>query len=133
MINYIIVSIVSGLLFGVMDGLIHANALAQRLYVVFKPIARKSLNMPVGIVIDVAYGFIMAGLFILLYNSLPGEIGVIKGISYAVLAWFFRVVMSVLSQGMMYTVPIKTLLYTLFMGLFEMIILGVLYGLTITP
>lgn len=133
MLNYIVVSIVSGLLFGVMDGLIHANALAQRLYVVYKPIAKKSLNMPVGIVIDVAYGFIMAGLFILLYDSLPGEIGVVKGITYAVLAWFFRVVMSVLSQGMMYTVPIKTLLYTLFTGLFEMIILGVLYGLTITP
>jgi hypothetical protein len=133
MIVYLLISIVSGFLFGVMDGLIHANAFAQRLYVVYKPIARKTLNMPVGILIDVAYGFLMAGCFILLSHSLPGEIGIVKGISYGIIVWFFRVVMSVISTGMMYNVPIKTLLYTLFTGLSEMLILGVLYGLTITP
>ena len=40
MVRYIIVSIVSGILFGVLDGLINANPLAQRLYEVYKPIAK---------------------------------------------------------------------------------------------
>jgi len=40
MVRYIIVSIVSGILFGVLDGLINANPLAQRLYEVYKPISQ---------------------------------------------------------------------------------------------
>ena len=43
MIRYIIVSIVSGLLFGALDGLVNANPLAQRLYEVYKPIAKTSI------------------------------------------------------------------------------------------
>src|SRR5512143_2152135 len=91
--KYIIFSIVSGVLFGVLDGLINANPLAVRLYEVYKPITRKSLNFIAGILIDLFYGFVMAGIFLLLYHSLPGEAGIIKGLSFAVMAWFFRVVM----------------------------------------
>lgn len=133
MITYIVVSIVSGFLFGVMDGLINANPLARRLYSVYTPIAKTSMNLPAGIILDVVYGFVMAGIFLLLYASLPGELGILKGISYAFLAWFFRVIMSVASQGMMFKVPLQALVYTLLAGLLEMCILGILYGVTLSP
>ena len=133
MSGYILVSVISGILFGLMDGLINANLLAKRLYQVFQPIAKTSLNPLAGILIDLIYGFVMAGVFLLLYPSLPGETGFVKGISFALLAWFFRVVMSVASQWMMFQVPIKALLYTLIAGLAEMLILGMLYGLTLKP
>ena len=93
MARTIIVSIVSGILFGILDGVIHANPIAQRLYEIYKPIARTSINPFVGIVIDLMYGCIMAGVFLLLHKSLPGETGLIKGVSFAFLVWFFRVVM----------------------------------------
>jgi hypothetical protein len=130
---YIIISIVSGILFGIMDGLINANPLAQRLYEVYKPIAKTTINVPAGIVIDLVYGFVMAGVFLLFYRSLPGETGLLKGISFAFLIWFFRVVMSVISGWMMFNIPIGALLYTLITGLGEMLILGILYGLTLKP
>jgi len=133
MLGYIIVSIVSGILFGILDGVIHANPLAQRLYEVYKPIAKTSINPLAGIVIDLAYGFIMAGVFLLLYKSLPGETGLVKGISFAVLVWFFRVVMYAASQWVMFNVPVEALLYSLVAGLGEMLILGVLYGSTLKP
>ena len=133
MVTYIIVSIISGILFGLLDAVINANPLAQRLYEVYKPIAKTSLNPLAGIVIDLVYGFVMAGVFLLLYNSLPGATGLIKGLSFAVLAWFFRVVMNVASQWVMYKIPVRTLLYSLVAGLGEMLILGVLYGLTLKP
>jgi len=133
MIGYIIVSVVSGILFGVLDGVINANPLAQRLYEVYKPIARTSINPLAGILIDLVYGFVMAGVFLLLYKSLPGGTGLVKGVSFAVLAWFFRVVMYTASQWVMFNVPVETLLYSLVMGLGEMLILGVLYGLTLKP
>jgi hypothetical protein len=133
MMRYIIVSLVSGILFAILDGALNANPLAQRLFEVYKPIARTSINPIAGIVIDLAYGFIMAGVFLLLYKSLPGETGLLKGVSFAVLVWFFRVVMSVASQWMMFQVPIEASLYSLAAGLGEMLVLGVLYGLTLKP
>ena len=131
MTNYILVSVISCILFGLLDGLINANPIAVKLYEVYRPIAKTSLNFVAGILIDLAYGFILAGLFLLLYPSLPGETGLAKGVSYGLLVWFLRVVMSVASQWMMYKVPSKTLLYTLLAGLGEILILGILYGLTL--
>ncbi len=133
MASYIIVSVVSGILFGILDALINANPLATRLFEVYKPIARTSVNFVAGIIIDLAYGFILAALFLLVYASLPGEVGLVKGVSFALLVWFFRVVMSVASQWMMFKVPLNTLLYSLLTGLGEMLILGILYGLALQP
>src|SRR5512136_3357274 len=133
MIGYIVVSILSGILFGVLDGVINANPLAQRLYQVYKPIAKTSLNPLAGMLIDLVFGFVMAGLFLLLYPSLPGETGLVKGLSFAGLAWFFRVVMYAASQWVMFNIPVEASLYSLVTGLGEMLILGVLYGLTLKP
>ena len=133
MTSYIIISVISGILFGILDGLINANPIANKLFEVYKPIARTSVNFVAGMIIDLAYGFILAALFQLVYPSLPGEAGLVKGASFALMVWFFRVVMSVASQWMMFKVPVKALLYTLLAGLGEMLILGILYGLTLQP
>jgi hypothetical protein len=83
MARFIIVAIASGLLFGVLDGLINANHLARRLFEVYQPIARPSLKMTAGVLIDLVYGFALAGLFLLLFESLPGHAGLVKGLSFA--------------------------------------------------
>ena len=44
--RYVVISVASGILFGLMDGLIHGNPLAQRLFEVYKPIAKTSVNVP---------------------------------------------------------------------------------------
>lgn len=133
MITFVIVSLVGGILFGVMDGLLNANPLAQRLYQVYAPIARTSVNAGAGILIDLAYGFILAGIFLLLYRSLPGGTGWMKGLSFAALAWFFRVLMGAASQWIMFQIPDETVLYILIAGLLEMVVIGLLYGLTLRP
>ncbi len=133
MTGYLIVSVVSGILFGILDGVTNANPLAQRPYEIYKPIARTSINPLAGIVIDLVYGFVMAGVFLLLYHSLPGQTGLVKGVSFAVLVWFFRVVVYTASQWVMFNLPVEALLYSLVTGLGEMLILGVLYGLTLKP
>jgi hypothetical protein len=133
MTTYIIISVISGILFGILDAVINANPVAQRLYKVFKPISRTSINPLLGILIDLVFGFAMAGVFILLYTSLPGDTGFVKGLSFGVIVWFFRVVMYVASQWVMFVVPVQTLLYSLVTGLGEMLILGMLFGLTLKP
>jgi hypothetical protein len=131
--RYIMVSTASGVLFLILDALLNANPLATELYAVFKPIARSVIDIPSGILIDLAYGFILAALFLLLSPSLPGTSGIGKGISFAMILWFLRVVMSVLSQWMMFVVPVPLVLYLLGVGLFEMLVLGFLYGATLRP
>jgi hypothetical protein len=131
--RFILVALVSGILFGVFDGVIHANPLAQRLLVPFQPIAREKVNIVAGIAIDIFYGFVMAGLFLLLYPSLPGATPILKGLGYGLVAWFFRVLMSVLSQGVMYKLPPGTLIYLAFAGLIEMGVLGMIYGALLKP
>jgi hypothetical protein len=129
MVKYFIVSIVTGVLFGILDGIINGTPLAQRLYEVFKPISREKINIPVGIIIDVVYGFVLAGLFVLLSASLPGSTGVIKGVAFGIIVWFLRVVMYGVSQWMMYKVPCKTVVYMVLSGLLEMLILGLIIGI----
>ncbi len=133
MITYLIVGAASGILFGILDAALNANPLARKLFEFYKPIARTSFNPLAGILIDLVYGFAMAGLFLLLYPSLPGAAGLAKGMSFAALAWFFRVAMSAASQWMMFKVPFKAVVYSLAAGLGEMLILGALYGLSLRP
>lgn len=130
--NYVLVSIGGGVLFGILDGLINANPLARRLYEAYKPIARTSVNAVAGILIDLAYGFILAGLFMLLYRSLPGTSGWLKGLSFGLMAWFLRVLMSVASQWVMYRVPPITLAYSLVAGLVEILLVGLFLGVTLS-
>ena len=132
-LSYIAFSLVSGILFGIMDGLLNGNPLAARLLSAYKPIARTTLNIPAGVLIDVAYGFVMAAIFLLLYPSLPGATGVLKGLSFGLLAWFFRVLMSAASQWLMFKLPASALLYNIAGGLLEMLLIGLLYGLVFRP
>lgn len=132
-ILFVVVSIAGGILFGVMDGIINANPLAVQLYSVYKPLARGSVNVPAGILIDLIYGFLLAGIFLMLYHSLPGGTGVLKGVSYALIVWFFRVMMAAASQWMMFDIPPATVLYAAAAGLVEMLVLGIFYGLLLKP
>jgi len=130
--TYIVVGIGSGVLFGVLDGVINGNPFARRLSEVYQPIARTSLNLPAGIAIDLAWGFAMAAVYVLISPSLLGATGLVKGLFFGLIAWFFRVAMSAASQWMTLRVPAATVLYGLATGLAEMLALGVLYGLTLT-
>jgi len=132
MLRYVIVSLGGGILFGIMDGLINGNSLAQKLYAAFDPVLRKTINVPVGIVIDLIYGFALAGIFLMLYRSLPGDSGWLKGITFGFMVYFFRVVMQVASQWMMFKVSSGLLLYTLISGLIEMLLLGLYFGLCLS-
>ncbi len=133
MLTYIVVSIISGLLIVVMDMAMNVNPLALRLYRVYTPIAKTSVNPAAGMLIDLFYGFAMAGLFLLLYSSLPGDAGIVKGIGFAIFAWFLRVAMRTASDWMMFKIPRETLAYMTLAGLGEMLVLGIVYGLALAP
>jgi hypothetical protein len=129
MARFVITAVLSGILFGTMDGFIHGNPYAAKLMECYKPIAKQTINIPAGLIIDLLYGFVISGIFLFISPVLPTEIGIIKGITYGLGMWFFRVVMGVISNWMMFNIPVKTLIYTLLTGLIEMIILGALNGL----
>ncbi len=129
MLNFALVSLGAGILFGFMDGLINANPLAQKLSAVYAPIAKTGINVPAGIAIDLVYGFVIVGIFTLLHTALPGQSGLVKGLSLGLGMWFFRVVMGVATTWMTQQVPLGLLGYQLAAGLAEMLILGAFVGI----
>jgi hypothetical protein len=126
------VGLAAGLMFAVMDGLINANPVAQRLYAVYRPIARESVNAVLGLTFDLVSGIVMAILFVALSPALPRG-WVHKGIAFGLIAWFFRVAMGSASQAVMFRVPASAPLYSLLTGLAEMTALGLLYGAFLKP
>lgn len=119
-----------GLVFAILDGVLNANPLAQRLYAVYRPITRPSVNAPLGLLFDIVFGVVMAILFVVLAPALPRG-PIMRGLTFGLIAWFFRVVMGVAAQAVMFNVPPAALVYSLFAGLLEMSILGLLYGATL--
>ena len=128
MIKFLLKSLLVGVIFGILDGLMHANPIAENLYDIYEPISRDSINVTAGIIIDIVYGFILCGVFLLSYKSFPG-VGIAKGCGYGVLMWIFRVMMYAITQWMMFIIPVETILYMILAGLFEMLIIGGLIGI----
>jgi hypothetical protein len=126
------VGLAAGLMFAVMDGLINANPMAQRLYAFYRPIVRESVNAPLGVLFDLVSGIVMAILFVALKPAFPGG-WAIRGIAFGLLAWFFRVAMGSASQAVMFRIPASALVYALLTGLAEMVALGLLYGALLKP
>lgn len=123
----------AGLLFLVLDGVIHANPLAQRLYAVYESLARPGLNALLGLAIDLGYGLALAALFVRLRPSLPGRNGVVKGLAFGLGVWFLRVVMNVVGQWVTWTVPTSTHVHTLLAGLLQVAAVSVFLGALLTP
>jgi hypothetical protein len=126
----LLAGLASGVLFAVLDGIINANPLAQRLYAVYRPVARASVNAVAGVAIDIAYGIVMAAVYVTLRPALPGS-GMVKGLAFGIIVWFFRVVMGAVGQWMILAVPGTTVAYSLVAGGVDMLILGALYGATL--
>ena len=118
--RYLVAAAASGLLFAMLDGALNANPLAQRLLSYLKPVARERISAVAGLVIDLAWGFAMAAIFLLLRASLPGQSTILKGLSFAALAWFFRVLMRAASDAVMLKVPPAAVIYLLAAGALEM-------------
>lgn len=131
MLRFFLVSVSGGILLGVMDGLANANSLARRLYEVYKPIARTSVNFAAGIAVDLIYGFALAAIYLALFRSLPGGSGLVKGLSFGCLLWFLRVFMYTASQWMMFEIPMGTIAYMLMTGLIECLVVAILLGVTL--
>jgi hypothetical protein len=131
--TYIIVSLASGLLLAVLDALLNANPLARRLYSSYGPIARKSISIFRGILIDLLFGFILAGFYLLLYKGLPFQPGIARAITFGFIVWVLRSLMNSLSHWTMYEIPAQTHFYAIFAGLLQSLLISIFYSLTLSP
>ncbi len=128
MLRPVLVGLAAGVVFLVLDGIINANPLAQRLYAVYQPIARPSVNALAGSAVDLVYGILLAFLFIMLRDSLPGGGGMAKAVSFGLIVWFLRVVMRVAGEWVVTTVPERVHGYTLAAGLVQILIVCAMIG-----
>jgi hypothetical protein len=129
MLRVVGVGLAAGLAFLISDAVLNANPLAQRLYAAYGPIARSSVHVLAGSRIELAYGMILAALFVTLGPGLPGETGLAKGLSFGAMVWFLRVVMRVASEWVTTTVPASAHVYTLLGGLVQILLVCTLIAL----
>src|SRR5512136_1236961 len=129
MLRQVLVGLLAGVAFLVLDGILNANPLAQQVYAVYRPMARSSVNAAGGSLVDLAYGLILVALFVRLRRCLPGHTGVMKGMSFGLMVWFLRVVMRVAGEWVMTTVPVSTHMYSLAAGLVQMPLVCGIVGL----
>jgi len=122
MLRQLVVGLIAGVSFLILDGLLNGNPLAQRLYAVYQPIARPNVNALAGSAIDLAYGVILVALFLTLWPGLPGRTSLLKGLSFALIVWFLRVVMRAAGEWIATTVPTSTHAYTLAAGLVQVLL-----------
>lgn len=127
---------ITGILFGLCDavlGFISMSLFQLPLFASDPALWKTTFNPVMGLVVDFIYGLLLALIFAVLYPSLPGRRWG-KGLSFALILWFLRVVMGVVSMRVMLNVPDPILGYWLVSGLAEMLVLGLalsgLYRLT---
>lgn len=119
-----------GIAFGILDWIVYANPMVKNLKNIYEPVSRGLIHVTANFFIDIIYGIILCVFYLLLYNSLPGY-GIVKGLIYGILMWFLRIAILTFTQWMVYTTSIGAIIYMVFAGLIEMIIIGVLIGLLI--
>ena len=133
MTRYVFASLGAGVLFLLLDGFLNVNPLAQRVHRAYGAIARKSMNLALAVAIDIAYGFIIAGLYLLLYQALPGTPGLVRTLSFAIILWILRDVMAALGHWVMFDVPASSHLYDIVAGLIEMLAISLFCAATLRP
>ena len=129
--RYVFVSWACGILYWILDGIIVMNPYARKLYQAYRSNVKIAFNLPKSFVVYLIYGFAMSGIFLVLYKSLPGKKGVVKGISFGLLAWYFRGFTALMSQWILSTATLQTMAYGAITGVCEALILGILLGLTL--
>jgi hypothetical protein len=122
MLRQILVGVLAGVAFLVLDGVLNANPVAQQLYAAYQPVARPSVNALAGSVVDLTYGMILAFLFATLRTSLPGRTSLMKALSFGLMVWFLRVCMRVAGEWVVTVVPARVHVYTLAAGLVQILI-----------
>lgn len=130
--RYVAASLTVGVAFILLDAVVNANPLAEQAYAVFMPIVRPGIDIFAAIAIDLAYGFALNAVFLMLYQGLPGRSRLLKGVSFGLLVWFLRVVMGAAGQWVLFAIPVSTVTYMLASGLLEMLVLGALLGIMTT-
>jgi len=131
--HQLLVGLGAGFVFLVMDGLIHANPMAKKVYAVYISLARQSVNALAGSAIDLAYGIALTFLFSTLSPSLPGRSSMAKAMMFGLIVWFFRVVMNVAGEWVSTTVPPETHFYTLLTGLAQVLLVSAFIGWLVRP
>ncbi len=129
MVRQLLVGVVAGVVFLVLDAAVNANPLAQSLYAVYQPLARPSVNPVAGSAIDLAYGIILVFLFITIRPCLPGRTTLAKAVSFGLIVWFLRVVMRVAGEWIVTVVPARVHVYTLAAGLVQVLVVTVIIAL----
>lgn len=133
MLTYVLVSIGSGFILAFFDIVIYANPLGRKIYAPYKPIARDKVSPILLILTNIAFGFTLAGFYLIIYRVLPGPTGLFRALVFGFYVWLIRSLMSSMSQWTAFKIPANVHLYTILAGLIQISTLSIFYLITLDP
>lgn len=86
------------------------------------PVWKNPPDIAAGTLFDLVNGFILAGVYSIIYKGIPGE-GWRKGLNYGIMVGLFRVLMAAFSTLVVYNVPQEVVLVNLLAGYAEIVLL----------
>ena len=114
---FLILDMIFGLLGGLITTVITGEAVVQP--------GNMESKILWGILFEVINAFILVSIYSIIYRSLPGK-GWLKGLSYGFIIWGLRVLMWAFTNFIMFDISSVLLFITAILGLFEVLILGVI-------
>ncbi len=97
MFTYILVSTGSGLLLTFLDFLINMNPFGRKIYTYYEPVARDTVSLIFSTLTNIAFGFMLAAFYLIIYRAPPGPPGLFRALEFGFYVWVIRTLMSSMS------------------------------------
>lgn len=134
MVRYSLISVLAGSIMLVFDVVFVNNEFARRISIPLDPIRRKKNTFTRNLAVNISFGFIFAGFYLMSYRSLPGlPNSLFRSIYFAIMVWIPSFVFKAMSQWVEFDFPGKFLLYTVFSGFIKILSISILFHYVLRP
>lgn len=133
MFTYILVSILAG---GVMLFLEEGSKtipFARRWFASFSLLRRQENFRARRTIVEIAFGFVFVGFYILFYRALPLQPGLPRTFFFTLIFWIPTSVYKATSDWASFDVPADIHLYAVFVGLIKLLAVSLLFHFTLAP
>lgn len=134
MVSYFLISVLAGSIMLIIDVVFVNNEFAKRISNPLDSIQRKNNKFARNLAVNISFGFVFAGFYLMSYRSLPGLPGsFFRSFYFASMVWILSIVFKAMSQWVAFDFPGKFLLYSVFSGFIKILSISILFHYLLRP
>jgi len=134
MVRYALISVLAGSIMLILDAVFDNSEFAKRISLPLNPIRRKNNTLARSLAVNISFGFIFAGFYLISYRSLPGLPGsFFRSLYFATIVWILSVVFKAMSQWVEFDFTGSFLLYSVLSGFIKILSINILFHYLLRP